>query len=110
VGFWFWFGVFAAIAVLALLWYALIGLSLAKKAKGLEPAGARLQALSEKLSETQSKQAEIDDLVPAIDQGAEKVLSRRKAVVKANKQRKEDRQRSLVERLKNMKIDESRFR
>jgi hypothetical protein len=110
VGFWAWFGIFAAIGVAGLTWYALIGLSLAKKAKNLEPAAARLQVLADKLATTQAAEVSNPELVPAIDQGATKVLTRHRAVLKANKQRKEDRQRRLIERLKNMKIDESRFR
>ncbi len=110
MGFWFWFSIFAAITLLALGWYALIGLSLAAKAKKLQPAGAKLQVLANKLAATQAAEVDTVDLVAALDQTPEKVLARRNGVLKANRLRKEDRQRRLIERLRTMKIDESRFR
>jgi len=110
MGFWSWFGIFAAITVLALASYAAIGLSLAKKANGLKAPSERLQALSQQLEVTRAAHVEVAKLVSAIDQDAGAVMNRRQAVLKANKHRKEQRQRRLIERLRSMEIDESRFR
>jgi hypothetical protein len=110
MGFWSWFGIFAAITVLALSSFAAIGISLAQKAKALQVPSERLQALSQQLDATRSAHVEVAKLVPAIDQDAGAVLNRRQGVLKANKHRKEQRQRRLIERLRSMEIDESRFR
>jgi hypothetical protein len=110
MGFWSWFSVFAAITVLSLASYAAIGIWLARKAKGLQAPAERLQALSEKLEATRAAHVEVAQLVSAIDQDAGAALKRRKGVLKANKLRKEQRQRRLIERLRTMKIDGSRFR
>lgn len=110
MSFWSWFAIFSAITILALASYAAIGLSLASKAKGLQAPSVRLQALSQQLQTTRVAQVEVARLVPAIDQDAGAVLSRRQGVLKANKQRKEQRQRRLIERLRTMNTDESRFR
>ena len=110
MGFWFWFSIFASITVVALVSYALIGLSLAKKAKGLESPGERLQALATALEQSRQAEVSLPKIVAALDADPSQVLARRKAVLRANKRRKEQRQRRLIERLSTMKIDESRFR
>lgn len=110
MGFWFWFLVFASITVAALVGYALIGLSLAKKAKGLQAPGERLQTLAAALEESRQAEVLLPDLVAALDTDPSQVMARRKSVLRANKRRKEQRQRRLIERLRTMKIDESRFR
>jgi len=110
LGFWFWFAIFAAITLVALAWYSLLGLKLARKAKDLQPAGERFQGIAAKLSAAGNIEPVLEPIIAALDQKPEQVLARRSAVLKANKQRKEIRQRRLIERLRNLKIDESRFR
>ena len=75
MGFWAWFAIFISITTISLATYVFIGLWLAKKAKQLEPAGARLQALSEKLLATQFADVSTPVLVAALDQTSEQVLS-----------------------------------
>lgn len=108
MGFWFWFGIFAAIALVALISYALIGLSVAAKAKALQKPAARLQALATKLEQAAEMVPATETLVAALDTDELIVEQRRKAVLKHRSERKEAKQRRLIARLRNMEIDESR--
>ena len=108
MGFWFWFGIFCAIAILALISYALIGLNIASKAKALQEPAARLQALAAKLDAASEVVPVTETLVAALDTDELTVTQRRKAVLKHRSQRKEAKQRRLIARLRNMEIDESR--
>lgn len=108
MGFWFWFAIFAAIALVALISYALIGLSVAAKAKALQKPAARLQALATKLEQAAEMVPATETLVAALDTDELIVAQRRKAVLKHRSERKEAKQRRLIARLRNMEIDESR--
>ena len=108
MGFWFWFAIFAAITIVALLTYALIGFNLAKRANALKKPAARLQALATQLDQTAHKSVATEKLVAALDLDELTVIQRRKAVLKHRSARKEAKQRRLIARLRHMKIDESR--
>lgn len=109
MGFWFWFWIFVGIALGALAIYAYILWDLVARAKSLRAPVKRLEAIRDKLQAAQEKAAEIPKLVSALEQTEEAVIKRRKGVEKANRQRKEDRQRRLVSRLKDIEYDESRL-
>ena len=108
MGFWFWFAIFAGIAVLALVSYALIGVKLMSRAKALKKPAARLQSLAKELERASHKAVATETLVAALDQDEVTVTQRRKAVLKHRSARKEAKQRRLIARLRNMEIDESR--
>jgi hypothetical protein len=108
MGFWFWFGIFAAIALLALISYALIGLRVASKAQALQEPAARLQALATKLEQAAVLVPATETLFAALDTDELVVAQRRKAVLKHRSERKQAKQRRLITRLRNMEIDESR--
>ncbi len=109
MGFWFWFSIFAGISVLALVAYGLLGLSIAKKAANLNAPAERLETLVKKLEKTSEAVPVIEKVVSALDQDEQAVTQRRNAVVKSRSQRKEAKQRRLIERLRDVKIDESRL-
>lgn len=110
MGFWFWFWIFVGIALGALAIYGFILWDLVARAQSLRAPMKRLEAIREKLQEAQEKPAELPKLVSALEQSEEAVIKRRKGVEKANRQRKEDRQRRLVSRLKDIDYDESRLK
>lgn len=110
MGFWFWFWICAAVLVLGLALQVAAILRLAGKAKGLAEPAKKLEGLAKNLEATGSQKAESLPLVPALAQDFAKVLERRQVLLKARRQRKEQRQRRLVERLKEVSYDERRLR
>ena len=109
MGFWFWFFIWIAIALLALVVYGFILAGLVAKAKKLQAPATRLQSLAAALQAKMNQAVEIEELTPALEQTAEQVFSRQKARSKGNRKRKEERERRLVNRLKDIDFDESRL-
>jgi Tfp pilus assembly protein PilN len=109
VGLWFWFWIWVGIALISLVIYALILADLVVKAKKLQAPGQRLQRIAADLQAKMNEVVEIEELTPALEQTAEEVLNRQKARSTANRKRKEERERRLVNRLKDIDFDESRL-
>ena len=68
-----------------------------------------MQRIAADLQAKLSEAVEIDELTPALEQTAEAVLARQRARSKANRKRREERERRLVNRLKDIDFDESRL-
>ena len=110
MGFWFWFWVCFGIIVLGLVSHVLIMVWVALKARAMAAPAAKLQKIGEGLAKTASQKPEIQKLVPALDQPIEQVFGRRKRILKAKRNRREERERRLVARLKNISYEESRLK
>ena len=109
MGFWFWFWIFAGIAIVALVIYGYLLWDLAARAKSMQAPLKKLEEIAKNLEQTQSEAAEIPKLVSALEKSEQEVLTRRKEFEKAKRKRKEERQRRLVTRLKDIDYDESRL-
>lgn len=109
MGFWAWFGIWSALGIGAIATFAYIGYELFGKAQGAFHQLERLQKQVEPLESALA--AKPDGLRPAesLLNPGESITSR-KRLIKAREQKAADRQRRLVARLKDLKIDESRFR
>ncbi len=110
MGFWFWFFVYLAIALGALVIYGFVGLKLLKKLQGFEAPAKRLALLAEKLEKTSKAEVTVESPVAALDQTEQAVSRRQNQIAKARKAKKESKERRLVARLKHLEIDESRLR
>lgn len=110
MGFWFWFLVCVGIVVLGFVSHVLIMVWVALKARALAQPAAKLQKIGEGLAQTANQKPEIPKLVPALDQPIEQVFARRKSILKAKLNRREQRERRLVARLKNISYEESRLK
>ena len=109
MGFWFWFWIWVGIGLVSLVIYGFILADLVLRAKKLQAPAARMQRIAADLQAKLSEAVEIEELTPALEQTAESVLSRQKARSKANRKRREERERRLVNRLKDIDFDESRL-
>ncbi len=110
MGFWFWFFIYLAIALGALVIYAFVGLQLLQKLKAFEAPAKKLAELAAKLEETSKAEVTVESPVAALDQTEQAVSRRQNQIAKARKAKKETKERSLVDRLKHLDIDESRLR
>lgn len=109
MGFWAWFGIWASLAIAALIALSIIGYELFSKSEATLHQLDRLLKNVEPLEEALSTKSK--SLRPAeslLEPGV--AVAERKALIKAREQKAADRQRRLVARLKDLKIDESRFR
>lgn len=109
MGIWFWFWIWVGIALTSLAIYVLILFDLAVRAKKIQKPAKKLRALAAKLRENLDAAVQIDEIIPALDQSVAQVSKRQADRVKASRQRKEDQQRRLVKRLKDLDFDESRL-
>ena len=110
MGFWFWFFVYLAIALGALLIYAFVGLQLLEKLKAFEAPAQKLAELAANLEQTSKAEVKVESPLAALDQTEQSVTLRRNKIAKARKAKKEAKERRLVTRLKHLDIDESRLR
>ncbi|MFM5904258.1 MAG: hypothetical protein ACKOOD_04165 [Microbacteriaceae bacterium] len=109
MGFWFWFWIFGAIAVVALVAYAAIGVALFKRATKLAEPVARLTELSDKLHAVTGEGEVAHSPISALDTPSLEVTMRRNELKRAKRERKEARTRRLVKRIKDIDFDESRL-
>ena len=110
MGFWFWFFIYHAIALGALVLYAFVGLQLLQKLRAFEAPAKKLEQLAAKLQKTSKAEVTVDSPVAALEQSEQAVSRRQKEIAKARKAKKETKERRLVDRLKHLEIDESRLR
>jgi type II secretory pathway component PulM len=109
MGIWFWVWIWVGIALTSLAIYVLILFDLAVRAKKIQKPAKKLRALAAKLRANLDAAVQIDEIIPALDQSVAQVSKRQADRVQASRQRKEDQQRRLVKRLKDLDFDESRL-
>lgn len=109
MGFWVWFAIWSALAIGAIAVFGAIGYELFNKAQANFHQLQRLEKLVEPLQRSLSEK-------PVAERPAESLLNpghalvNRKQLIKRREQKAQDRQRRLINRLHDLKFDESRFR
>ena len=107
MGFWFWFTIWTVLIVGALATFAYIGLSLRDSANKLRPeieiALQRAQDLAILRESASGYVGPKPDVDPVL------ALQKRRGILGARRLKREARERRLVEHLKDLEIDESRF-
>jgi len=109
MGFWFWFWLSVAVIFAGIVVQVLIALRLAVKAKQLQRPAEKLQTMAAKLSEQAAKLPKPKKVESSIDTDPAALANRLAKVRKAKAERKQARQRRLVERLR-VKTNESESR
>ena len=107
MGFWFWFSIWAVLIVGAIATFAYIGLSLRDSANKLRPeienaikSAQQLASLRESASGYIGPKPEVDPVL---------AVQKRRGILRARELKRQARERRLVEHLKHIEIDESRF-
>lgn len=107
MGIWFWFTLWAVLIVGALATFAYIGLSLRESANKLRPeieiALKRAQELAELRDSASGYVGPQPDTDPVL------AVQKRRGLLSSRRLKREARERRLVEHLKDLEIDESRF-
>lgn len=106
---WLWIVIWAALVVGAVATFAYIGLGLRDRAEVLRP---ELELLAERAQALASLVDSDSDYVgPTSDLGQDPALAvgRRRKFVNAREAKRQARERRLIEHLKHIEIDESRF-
>ncbi len=109
MGFWFWFWISVAVIIVGMFVQVLIALRLAVKAKQLQRPAEKLQTMTTELSVQAAKLPKLRKVEPSIDADPVALANRLAKVRKAKAERKQARQRRLVERLR-AKTNESESR
>lgn len=107
MGYWFWFSLWAALIVGAIATFTYIGLSLRESANKLRPEieialkrAQDLAALRESASGYVGPKPDVDPVI---------AIQKRRGILRARELKRQVRERRLVEHLKHIEIDESRF-
>lgn len=109
MGFWFWFGLWLALSVGAIATFALIGIGLRERAAKLNP---ELELAKSRIAEIKTLRERASSyLGPESDLGKDPALSMRKRLdfLGAREVKRKARERRLIEHLKHIEINESRF-
>jgi len=109
MGFWAWFGIWAALVVLSLVAFAFIGRSLFNRSMAVAHQVSKVAAQAQQLvdqigSHTKSASQGVAPLISLED-----ATSKRQRYLKAKAKKREDRQRILIRSLKKYDSKESRF-
>jgi hypothetical protein len=108
VGFWFWFAIWAVLAIGALIAFALIGYELFIRGEATFHQLVKLESQVRPLQIAMETKTTVERPAESLlDPGSAAV--NRRAIIKHREQKAADRQRRLVARLKDLNIDESRF-
>lgn len=109
MGFWFWFWIWVGIVIFSIGVYTYIGLSLFRRSKKLIAPASRLQSMIRDFQVAQQFEATTESVKSALDTTAEEIFKRRAKLNRDKLNRKEERTRSLVKRIKDIDFDESRL-
>lgn len=109
MGFWAWFAIWAGLGIAALIALALIGYELFNKSSAVLHQLERILKAAQPLEAALAEKSAATRPTESLLAPAEAIVSRR-ALIKARQHKASERQRRLIDRLKDIKIDESRFR
>lgn len=105
-----WFAIWTALSIGALAVFALIGYDLAQRGKSLAGEIAKLAPVLQELAELIDELPELAEPESAIERDLGEALQSRSNLIKAKKQRREERQRRLIRHLKDIDPTEKRFK
>ena len=107
MGFWVWFAIWTVLVIGALTTFTLIAFSLRDSANKLRPeieiASKRAQELAALRDSKSAYVGPVPDTDPVL------ATQRRPAVLRSRELKRQARERRLIEHLKHIEIDESRF-